>query len=470
MNHLLSLVLLLISSSLCLAQTYRPDLQNASLWNVFGRKVTPIHDGDKKAIRFNEQPNDGGMVLKNYEFTDGVIEFDVRGKNILQQSFVGIGFHLQDNKANSKVEIIYFRPFNFMNPDTVRRPRSVQYVCLPDYEWDKLREKHPGKYENKVNPVPDPDDWFHAKVTVNGKQIKVYVNHSAKPSLEVESLGTVTKGQIGLWVGYTSGGDFANLEITPARKKVTYGNNPEAGKYINTGDAAIYYEVYGKGKPFVLLHGGVYGYIDEFEPFIDKLTEKYQVICVGTRGHGKSEIGKESFTWKQRAEDAYKVIRAVTKDSVAVLGFSDGGYTGFKLAAAHPELVKRLIVIGAGDRARIEDSEKAVYTPELLLGQAREYFEGRLAIMPEPGRWGESLTKMNKLYNEDLLSKETFEKIKCPTLLMSGDRDGYLTAERMLVPYRAIKTAQLSIIPGCDHVVFYCNFPAVWAAIEPVLN
>jgi hypothetical protein len=130
MNHLLSLVLLLISSSLCLAQTYRPDLQNASLWNVFGRKVTPIHDGDKKAIRFNEQPNDGGMVLKNYEFTDGVIEFDVRGKNILQQSFVGIGFHLQDNKANSKVEIIYFRPFNFMNPDTVRQT-TVGSVRLP---------------------------------------------------------------------------------------------------------------------------------------------------------------------------------------------------------------------------------------------------------------------------------------------------------------------------------------------------
>ena len=88
-----------------------------------------------------------------------------------------------------------------MNPDTIRRPRSVQYMSLPDYPWPKLREATPGKYENKVTPVPNPDDWFHAKITVEGKNIKVYVNNSIKPSLEVEKLTQTTNGKVGLWFG-----------------------------------------------------------------------------------------------------------------------------------------------------------------------------------------------------------------------------------------------------------------------------
>ena len=74
-----------------------------------------------------------------------------------------------------------------------------------------------------------------------------------------------------------------------------------------------------------MLHGGVYSYNDEFEFLIPKLAENHQVICLATRGHGKSEIGHESYTYRQRAGDAYKMIRRLKLDSVIVLGFSDGG-------------------------------------------------------------------------------------------------------------------------------------------------
>jgi pimeloyl-ACP methyl ester carboxylesterase len=250
-----------------------------------------------------------------------------------------------------------------------------------------------------------------------------------------------------------------------------YGNNPAAGKYYKLKDGTkIYYEVYGKGKPFVLLHGGVYGYIDEFEPFISKLAEHYQVICIATRGHGKSEIGQAVFTWEQRADDAFQVIRSITSDSVHLLGFSDGGFSAYKLAALHPSLVKRMISIGASDRGKTVQREKVSYNRSSLLAQSKEFFEGRLSLMPQPERWDDALGKLNHLYNDEFLSSETFEKIQCPVLLMSGDRDEYHTVEGMIKAYRSIKAAQLSVIPGCDHVVFFCNFPAVWAAIEPFLK
>jgi pimeloyl-ACP methyl ester carboxylesterase len=250
-----------------------------------------------------------------------------------------------------------------------------------------------------------------------------------------------------------------------AQQPTPYGNNPSAGHYINVGDAKLYYEIYGQGPPLVMLHGGVYGGIDEFEPFISKFAEKYRVICIATRGHGKSELGKEPMSWRQRSEDAYKIIRSITKDSVVVLGFSDGGNSAYKLAATHPELVKKMIVIGAaGNPVR---DEPASYSPEMLLGQAKDYFEGRLKIMPEPKRWGEALSQLNNLYNNDRIGDETFKAIKCPTVVMAGEEDHL---DNIVKAHKAIANSNISVIPGCGHVVFYCNFPALWEAMVPFLK
>ena len=263
---------------------------------------------------------------------------------------------------------------------------------------------------------------------------------------------------------------FLLMTILSYGQSIPYGNNPKAGKYFSVGDAKIYFEIYGEGNPIVLLHGGVYGYIDEFEYFIPKLAENYQVICIATRGHGKSEIGNQAFTYQQRAEDAFKVIRSITKDSVIVLGFSDGAYSALKLAALYPQLVKKLVAIGAGDFPKTSTRKKFDYNPKDLLKYDSAFFARRLQLMPEPQRWKEALDKLNKLYNEDYISSETFGKIKCPSLVMSGDRDDYQPVEAVVKCAKAIPNSQLSIIPGCHHVVFYCNFPAVWEALHPFLN
>lgn len=255
-----------------------------------------------------------------------------------------------------------------------------------------------------------------------------------------------------------------------SQQSIPYGNNPTAGHYITVGDAKLYYEIYGEGKPLVLLHGGVYGYIDEFEPFIQKLSSTYKVICIATRGHGKSEIGHSEFTYNQRAEDAYKIINSITKDSVILLGFSDGGYAALKLAALYPSTVKKMIAIGASDFPKSPSRKKMIYSPESLMKSDSAFFASRVAMMPEPARWGECLTKLNKMYNEDFVSTETFAKIKCPSLIVAGDRDDFSPVENVVKCAKSIKNAQLAIIPGCWHVVFFCNFPSVWAAVEPFLN
>ena len=265
---------------------------------------------------------------------------------------------------------------------------------------------------------------------------------------------------------------FLIIATTAFSQEKNYGNNASAGHYFDVGDCKLYYEIYGQGEPIVLLHGGVYGYIDEFEPFIEKLSKEYKVICIATRGHGKSEIGHVQYTYNQRADDAYKVIHSITKDSVIVLGFSDGGFAGLKLAALYPELVKKLIVIGAGDMPKLPSGKtrEKHYTPENLMKANPELFKSRLALMPEPDRWRENLNMLNKMYNEDFISTETFEKIKCPTLIMAGDKDMGRPTEDFVKCRNAIASSQLAIIPGCGHVVFYCNFPMVWEGVQVFLK
>lgn len=259
-----------------------------------------------------------------------------------------------------------------------------------------------------------------------------------------------------------------------AQSKIPYGNNPQAGYYYNVGDVRIYYERYGRGKPVVLLHGGLFGYIDEYEFLIPRLAQTHEVIAIGTRGHGKSAIGTKAFSYAQLADDAYQVIRSITTDSVLVIGFSDGGITGYNLTANHPELVRKLVAIGAprrpSDRTLTMEKEGKM-TAERLDKMAPDFVKSRKQLMPDPDRWPEFLDKLDVLWNQPtFISDEAIHQFKCPILLMAGDQDPYFKLEKVTETYRLFQHGQLSLIPHCGHVVLYCNFPAVWEAMAPFIN
>jgi hypothetical protein len=79
-----------------------------------------------------------------------------------------------------------------------------------------LRAEQPGKYEQAVNPVPDPSGWFHVRVVVASPKVSVFVGDAKEPSLVVNQLSDRKKGLVGLWAGNNSGGEFANFKIVPA--------------------------------------------------------------------------------------------------------------------------------------------------------------------------------------------------------------------------------------------------------------
>lgn len=178
--------------------------------NVVHRQIAPLEDVDKKGVRLSQEREEGLAWLKGVKFSEGTIEFDVRGQDVFQQSFVGVAFHAQND---STYDAIYFRPFNFYAKDSVRYIHAVQYIAHPNYPWKKLREERNAQFEKAIPNAPNPNEWFHARVVVKGKSVQVFVNDRKEAVLKVEKLSAFGNGQIGLFVGDGSGGDFANLVI-----------------------------------------------------------------------------------------------------------------------------------------------------------------------------------------------------------------------------------------------------------------
>jgi hypothetical protein len=198
-----------------------PDLakiDDAKVWSVInGYASTDMEDG-KRVVQLRPKgqaltPSDIGLALiEGLEFTEGVIDIDLKGKGRIQRSFLGIAFAVEDGKT---FEAVYFRPFNFLN-DGVFRKRAVQYVAWPEHTWEKLRAQTPGVYESAVNPIPDPEGWFHARIEVTKKRVKVFVNDGKEPCLVVDRLASRDKAKVGLWVD-SQEGRFANLKILSAK-------------------------------------------------------------------------------------------------------------------------------------------------------------------------------------------------------------------------------------------------------------
>ena len=182
--------------------------QGTAGYSIVNRAFTV--DGSTGIAHMNAAEGAGIAWIKSRTFTGGTIEFDVRGKDVLQQSFVGMAFH---GVNDSTYEVVYFRPFNFRSADPVRKGHAVQYIAEPQFDWPVLREKYPNKYEQPVSPVPDPNEWFHVKVVVTKEDIRVYVNGNEQPSLVVAPLVHTGGQQIGYWVGNGSEGEWKNLKI-----------------------------------------------------------------------------------------------------------------------------------------------------------------------------------------------------------------------------------------------------------------
>jgi pimeloyl-ACP methyl ester carboxylesterase len=226
-------------------------------------------------------------------------------------------------------------------------------------------------------------------------------------------------------------------------RPIAYGNNSAVGRYYDIHGFKMYCEVYGVGKPVVMIHGNS-GSIRAFEHTIPYFAENYRVIVADSRAQGKSTDGGNSLTFEMMADDEAALLDALHIDSAYVIGWSDGGIVALLLAMRHPEKVIRLASTGAN----VQHDESA-FAPGLREADKRRYEADKDKVWrtdEERNNW-----KLFMLdWDQPNIPFAQLHSIRCPSLIICGDHD-LISIEHTVTIFQNIPKAALWVVPSSGH-------------------
>lgn len=245
--------------------------------------------------------------------------------------------------------------------------------------------------------------------------------------LSAMTLFTITRAQ-------TSG--ISSVDTT------MYGNNKNAGRYVNTRGFNMYYETYGTGEPLLIIHGNG-GSINNFLHQIPYFSKYYKVILADSRAQGKSADMSDSLSYEMMADDFNALLDTLRVDSCYVIGWSDGGINGLLLAIRHPEKVKKLAVTGAN----LWPDSTAV--DSFVADWAMDLNDTLKKMQQTP--YIKNIRKLAHLLSfEPQITTKQLNKIQCPTLVIGGDHDVILPKHTLLIA-ESIPKSYLWILPDSGH-------------------
>jgi pimeloyl-ACP methyl ester carboxylesterase len=228
---------------------------------------------------------------------------------------------------------------------------------------------------------------------------------------------------------------FSALHAQPATSP-KYGDNPKAGNFYNHNGVKIYYEIYGQGKPMVLLHGNG-GSIGSRANLIPEFASRYQIIALDARCHGKSDCPRGYLTYEQMASDLNAVLTHLKIDSAYIWGQSDGGIVGLLTAIHYPAKVKKLLASGANLRP-----DTTALDPGLM-----PLVDQMWARVKNDSIRGKQIRLVMDHPN---IKISDLKKIKAVVMIMGGDRDA-IRNEHFLEMHNNIPGSLLCILPGTTH-------------------
>ncbi|WP_345987886.1 alpha/beta hydrolase [Chryseobacterium sp. Chry.R1] len=219
--------------------------------------------------------------------------------------------------------------------------------------------------------------------------------------------------------------------------------------YKKVNGIQMYYEVYGEGKPLVLIHGGGSSILFDYKEIISRLESQFQLIGIDLQNHGMSEHRDIPETFEQDAHDVAQLLKELEIGKASFWGFSNGGSTVMQIAHHHPGLVDKLIVASAFFKRS-----------GMIEGFFDSMSEVTLDSMPEPLKinfleLNPDFSKLENMFQKDSKRMQSFEdwdekvlkSIESPTLFISGDRD-VIRPEHVVEMWRLVPYSQLMILPS----------------------
>jgi len=219
--------------------------------------------------------------------------------------------------------------------------------------------------------------------------------------------------------------------------------------YSEVNGLKMYYEIYGGGKPLVLIHGGGSTIQTTFGRVIPLLAKHRQLIAVELQAHGRTSDRDGELSFEQDADDVATLLKNLNILKADFLGFSNGGTTALQIAIRHPELVDKIIAASALCKRNGVPSQFWGFMERARLENMPEQLkEGYKKVASDTSGLQVMHDKdAKRMVNFKDIPDEKIKSIKAPTLIIIGDKD-VITPEHAIEMHRLIANSELAIIPG----------------------
>lgn len=249
------------------------------------------------------------------------------------------------------------------------------------------------------------------------------------------------------------------------------------GRFVQANGLDIYYEEHGQGEPLLLIHGGALT-AGSWQPYLDGFAKHFRVITPDTRGHGHTANPAGSMSFGLLADDAAALVQALGLHRPSIFGYSDGGQVALEIGMRYPDLPGALVIGGAhlelteGSRNWVRSILGDPQSPDVDFEHfERNYSEFAAMLRRDHGdeAWKTLLKQIKPMWNAMLnYTPEDFARVVAPTLVLVGDRDGFVPVEDGVAMYRLLPNAELAVVPAADHgrLIFSVEMAAL---VQPLI-
>lgn len=255
-----------------------------------------------------------------------------------------------------------------------------------------------------------------------------------------------------------------NVSTQPRDTVASQNIKPAESGYADVNGLKMYYEVYGQGKPVVLLHGSFMNIPLNWSGIIPLLAGDRKVIVAEMQGHGRTKDISRELSYEGMADDVSGLLRHLKIDSADILGYSMGGGVAFQVAVRHPEQVRRLVVLSGtythdGWWPDVE-AMYATFTADMFKGSPIQKQYDSLGN--DPAHFEDFFKKVMSIDLKPYDWSRDVKNIQAPIFMAIGDADG-VRYEHALELFRAkgggkmgdihgLPKSRLAIIPGTTHI------------------
>lgn len=236
--------------------------------------------------------------------------------------------------------------------------------------------------------------------------------------------------------------------------------NHTKGRTITCNDTQIYVEEIGSPKSpvLIMLHGG-FGNIEDFNKIAPILSNKFRLIGIDSRGHGKSNLGKTKLSYELLTDDLAKIIDTLKLQEFSILGFSDGGIVAYRYAARQDPRLRKIITVGASwEMSKDEPAWEMLsgITADVWKDMFPNSYNSYMQLNPEPDfdRFAKNVVNMWTDLSPDGYPGALMKRINNDMLIVRGDNDPLTTLDSIVKLRRIIKNIHILNIPFAGHVAF----------------